>query len=134
MESCNITSVLFVTSNERTFLPPGNLKSTRESMEDNSHSFSSKFPDSLLKDLCNELNINVNELLSGEKIKENDYMNKAEENFIMIKRKTGSFQIRSFYFRYRPVYPVFCCGNTAGYLLLPWQDSGSRKTVHTIFH
>ena len=37
---------------------------------------------SLLKDLCNELDINVNELLSGEKIRESDYMIKAEENFI----------------------------------------------------
>ena len=42
---------------------------------------------SLLKDLCNELDINVNELLSGEKIKENDYMIKAEENFINLKKK-----------------------------------------------
>ena len=37
---------------------------------------------SLLKDLCNELDINVNELLTGEKIKGNDYMNKSEENLI----------------------------------------------------
>ena len=42
---------------------------------------------SLLKDLCNELDINVNELLSGEKIKETDYMLKAEENFINLKKK-----------------------------------------------
>ena len=42
---------------------------------------------SLLKDLCNELDINVNELLSGEKIKENNYMIKAEENFINLKKK-----------------------------------------------
>lgn len=41
----------------------------------------------LLKDLCNELDINVNEFLSGEKIKESDYMNKAEENFIYLKKK-----------------------------------------------
>ena len=45
---------------------------------------------SLLKDLCHELDINVNELLSGEKIKENDYMNKAEENFIMLKKKVDT--------------------------------------------
>lgn len=45
---------------------------------------------SLLKDLCNELDINVNELLSGEKIKGNDYMIKAEENFIMLKKKVDS--------------------------------------------
>lgn len=42
---------------------------------------------SLLKDLCNELDINVNELLSGEKIKESEYMNKAEENFVNLKKK-----------------------------------------------
>ena len=45
---------------------------------------------SLLKDLCSELDISVNELLSGEKIKENDYMNKAEENFIMLKKKVDT--------------------------------------------
>ncbi len=42
---------------------------------------------SLLKDLCNELDINVNELLSGEKIKGNDYMNKSEENLIKLKKQ-----------------------------------------------
>lgn len=42
---------------------------------------------SLLKDLCNELDINVNELLSGEKIKENDYMNKSEENLIKLRKQ-----------------------------------------------
>ena len=42
---------------------------------------------SLLKDLCNELNINVNELLSGEKIKGNDYMNKSEENLIKLRKQ-----------------------------------------------
>ena len=42
---------------------------------------------SLLKDLCSELNINVNELLSGEKIKKNDYMNKSEENLIKLRKQ-----------------------------------------------
>ena len=45
---------------------------------------------SLLEDLCSELDINVNELLSGEKIKESDYMTKAEENFIMLKKKVDT--------------------------------------------
>ena len=45
---------------------------------------------SLLKDLCSELDINVNELLSGEKIKESDYMNKAEDNFVMLKKKVDT--------------------------------------------
>jgi len=42
---------------------------------------------SLLKDLCNELDINVNELLSGEKIKGNDYMNKSEENLVNLRKQ-----------------------------------------------
>lgn len=42
---------------------------------------------SLLKDICAELDINVNELLSGEKIESNDYRVKAEENFINLKKK-----------------------------------------------
>lgn len=41
----------------------------------------------LLKDLCNELDININELLSGEKIKGNDYMNKSEENLIKLREQ-----------------------------------------------
>lgn len=45
---------------------------------------------SLLKDLCTELDININELLSGEKIKESEYMTKAEENFIMLKKKVDN--------------------------------------------
>lgn len=42
---------------------------------------------SILKALCSELNITVNELLSGEKIKESDYIHKAEENFLNLKKK-----------------------------------------------
>lgn len=42
---------------------------------------------SLLEDLCNELDISINELLSGEKIEESDYMIRAEENFIYLKKK-----------------------------------------------
>ncbi len=42
---------------------------------------------SLLKNICDELNITVNELLSGEKIKENDYMNKSEENLINLRKQ-----------------------------------------------
>ena len=45
---------------------------------------------SLLKDLCNELDINVNELLSGEKIKESEYMTKAEDNFVYLKKKVDN--------------------------------------------
>ena len=42
---------------------------------------------SLLKDLCHELDINVNELLSGKKIKKNDYMNKSEENLVNLRKQ-----------------------------------------------
>jgi len=42
---------------------------------------------SLLKDLCNELDINVNELLSGEKIKGNGYINKSEENLVNLRKQ-----------------------------------------------
>lgn len=37
---------------------------------------------SLFKPLCEELNISINELMSGEKINERDYKNKLEENII----------------------------------------------------
>ena len=42
---------------------------------------------SLLDDLCKELSITVNELLSGERIKKDDYMNKSEENLINLRRQ-----------------------------------------------
>ena len=41
------------------------------------------FPEvSLLLPLCNELDISVNELLSGERVSEEDYRKKAEENMV----------------------------------------------------
>ena len=47
------------------------------------------FPEvSLLLPLCNELDITVNELLSGERVSEADYQKKAEENMMsMIKER-----------------------------------------------
>ena len=42
---------------------------------------------SLLKDLCNELGISVNELLAGQRILAEEYVNVAEENFIFLKKK-----------------------------------------------
>jgi len=42
---------------------------------------------SILKSLCNELKITINELLSGENLKKEQYINTAEENFIMLKKK-----------------------------------------------
>lgn len=37
---------------------------------------------SLFKPLCDELDISINELISGEKIKKDDYQEKADENII----------------------------------------------------
>ena len=39
---------------------------------------------SLFKPLCEELNITINELLSGEKLDKKDYQNKLEENIVNI--------------------------------------------------
>ncbi len=45
-------------------------------------------PDSgIMLDLCNELKISVNELLSGEMIKVENYDKKAEENFIKLQKE-----------------------------------------------
>lgn len=47
-----------------------------------------RLPDySLLKDLCSALNITVNELLSGEEINKDIYMEKSEENLINLRRQ-----------------------------------------------
>ena len=46
------------------------------------------FPEvSLLLPLCNELEITVNELLSGERVYEEDYLKKAEENMVNLVRE-----------------------------------------------
>lgn len=37
---------------------------------------------SMFQDLCNELDISINELLSGEKLTEENYQKKLEENFV----------------------------------------------------
>lgn len=39
---------------------------------------------SLLNDLCNILNISINELFAGEKISEKEYKNKADDNLKLI--------------------------------------------------
>ena len=45
-------------------------------------------PDSsIMLDLCNELKISVNELLSGEMIEMNNYNEKAEQNLLEMKRQ-----------------------------------------------
>ena len=39
---------------------------------------------SLFEPLCKELDISINELISGEKLNDNEYKTKAEENLIML--------------------------------------------------
>lgn len=47
------------------------------------------FPEvSLLLPLCGELGITVNELLSGERVSEEDYRKKAEENMVNLVKET----------------------------------------------
>ena len=47
------------------------------------------FPDvSLLMPLCEELSVSVNELLSGEKLQEEEYQKKAEENLVEVISKS----------------------------------------------
>lgn len=43
---------------------------------------------SLMLELCYLLDINVNELLTGERISQDDYQRKAEENMVQIIKKT----------------------------------------------
>lgn len=46
------------------------------------------FPEvSLLLPLCNQLEITVNELLSGERVSEGEYLKKAEENMVNLVRE-----------------------------------------------
>lgn len=46
-------------------------------------------PDSsIMLELCNQLNINVNELLSGERLNEENYKEKANENIVSISKES----------------------------------------------
>ena len=55
-------------------------------------------PDSsIMLDLCNELKISVNELLSGEMIKMNNYNEKAEQNLLEMKITYSNWNY-SFYY------------------------------------
>lgn len=42
---------------------------------------------SIMMELCNILKINVNDLLSGERVDKNSYIDRAEDNFINLKKK-----------------------------------------------
>jgi Predicted transcriptional regulators len=50
---------------------------------------------SLFEPLCEELNISINDLISGERLNDNEYKTKAEENII----KLFSSQKNIFYFK-----------------------------------
>ena len=50
------------------------------------------FPEiSLLLPLCNELDLSVNELLTGERISETEYREKAEENMVNLVKEENYF-------------------------------------------
>ena len=64
----------------------GNRKSDRKNIKISVNYLTQEgngFPEvSLLLPLCIELEITVNELLSGERVSEDDYRKKAEENMV----------------------------------------------------
>ena len=65
-------------------------------------------PDSsIMLELCDELDISVNELLSGEMIRMDNYNKVAEENFInslLIEQKAGYYQCDNCKYKYIPSY------------------------------
>lgn len=47
-----------------------------------------RLPDySIIQDLCNELGITINELLSGEKLQKDEYLENAEKNLISLRKQ-----------------------------------------------
>lgn len=65
-------------------------------------------PDSsLMLDLCAELGITVNELLSGERIPMENYQKKAEENLMELQTKKDNAQ-KSLNFIIKILIPLFC--------------------------
>ena len=74
------------------------------------------FPEvSLLLPLCNELEITVNELLSGERVSEEDYRKKAEENMVNLVREAQESKKKIYYQLWLQVlqllqrFRYFCC-------------------------
>ena len=74
------------------------------------------FPEvSLLLPLCNELEITVNELLSGERVSEEDYRKKAEENMVNLVREAQESKKKLYYQLWLQVlqllqrFRYFCC-------------------------
>lgn len=62
---------------------------------------------SLMLDLCAELGITVNELLSGERIPMENYQKKAEENLMELQTKKDNAQ-KSLNFIIKILIPLFC--------------------------
>ena len=70
-------------------------------------------PDSgIMLDLCTILNINVNELLSGEKIMTKGYDKKAEENLISMKRELEEKNRQMLKLEYLISFPAVIAGLT----------------------
>ena len=74
------------------------------------------FPEvSLLLPLCNELEITVNELLSGERVSEEDYRKKAEKNMVNLVREAQESKKKIYYQLWLQVlqllqrFRYFCC-------------------------
>ena len=68
-------------------------------------------PDSsIMLELCNELDISVNELLSGEMIKMENYNQKAEENFIKLKQSEEKIERKMQIIQtiFTSFYSIFC--------------------------
>ena len=58
------------------------------------------FPEiSLLLPLCNELDLSVNELLTGERISETEYREKAEENMVNLVKEAQESKKKIFFIR-----------------------------------
>ncbi len=62
---------------------------------------------SIMLDLCAELGITVNELLSGERIPMENYQKKAEENLMELQTKKDNAQ-KSLNFIIKFLIPIFC--------------------------
>lgn len=65
---------------------------------------------SLLLPLCGELDITVNELLSGERVSEEDYRRKAEENMVNLVKEAQESKKNNFISNGGNVSN--CCSNT----------------------
>ena len=76
-------------------------------------------------DLCSELRISVNELLSGEMIKMNNYNEKAEQNLLEMKITYSNWNY-SFYY-----WSIICNKNRTRYMKCPKcnEKSWNKKII-----